>query len=174
MISEKVEKKINEQIQKEMYSAYLYMALSTKASLTGYKGVGVWFMTQYHEEMFHAMKFYNYLLDQGAIPVLQTIDKPEIKCSTIKEWFELTLAHEKSVTESIHALALLAEEEKDYATRNLLAFYVTEQIEEEKNVIDILTDLSLLGGNAQANFMLNIELGKRSVNVQTDFSHGVQ
>ena len=174
MLSKKIVDRINLQINREIYSAYLYMAMSAKASEAGYQGVPSWRMTQYHEEMFHAMKLYNYLLDQGARPELARIDAPETKGSTLKEWFSHVLEHEKFVTASIRELLELALAEKDYATENLVRWYVDEQVEEEKNATDILQQLELIGEGRQGAFMLNVQRGKRALTVQSDFSHGIE
>lgn len=104
MISKKIVDRINLQINREIYSAYLYMAMSAKAAEAGYQGVASWLMIQYHEEMFHAMKFYHYLLDQGARPELARIDAPETKGTSIKDWFTQVLEHEKFVSASIREL----------------------------------------------------------------------
>ncbi len=173
MLSKKIVDRVNLQINREIYSAYLYMAMSAKAAEAGYQGVASWLMVQYHEEMFHAMKFYYYLLDQGARPELAKIDAPETKGSTIKEWFTHVLEHEKFVTASIRELLELALAEKDYASENLLRWYVDEQVEEEKNATEILQQLELLGDGKQGAFLLNIELGKRALTVQSDFSGGI-
>lgn len=173
MISKKMADSINAQINREMYSGFLYMAMASKATEAGYTGAATWFMTQYHEEMFHAMKFYFYLEDQGVAPVLQALAKPEVPGTTLDAWFQQTLEHEKTVTKNIHDLMEIAEAEKDYATRELLGFYVSEQVEEEKNATEILQNLKLLGGNAQAYFMVNVELGKRALTVPTDYSRGL-
>lgn len=170
MLSKKIVDRINLQINREMYSAYLYMAMSAKMAEQGYNGVANWLMVQYHEEMFHAMKLYGYLIDQGASPALAQIDKPEIKAKTVKEFFEATLEHEKFVTASIRELLELALAEKDYATENLVRWYVNEQVEEEKNAVDILQTLELLGDGKQGVFMLNIELGKRKPSIPLDFT----
>lgn len=170
MISKKLAARINLQINRETYSAYLYMAMSAKMSDDGYTGIAKWFMTQYHEEMFHSMKFFQYLIDQGAKPVLEKLDKPEVKAKTIKEIFEATLEHEKFVTASIRELLELAIAEKDYASENLVRWYIDEQAEEEKNVNEILRNLDLLGDSKQGLFMLNIELGKRAVTIPLDYT----
>jgi ferritin len=170
MISKKVADRINLQINREMYSAYLYMAMSAKMSEEGYNGVASWFMVQFHEEMFHAMKFYNYLLEQGASPELAQIDKPAVKAKSIKEFFEAALEHEKFVSASIRELLELAISEKDYATENLVRWYVDEQVEEEKNATDILQTIGLMGDGKQGVFMLNIELGKRKASIPLDFT----
>ena len=170
MISKKMADRINEQINREMFSAYLYMAMSARMTEAGYQGVGKWLMIQYHEEMYHAMKLYGYLQDQGAAVELKAIAKPEFKETGIKELFQHVLEHEKYVTKSIHEVMALAIEEKDYATQVLAQWYVNEQVEEEKNATEILQTIDLLGNSAQGNFMLNIELGKRGLGVPSNFT----
>ncbi|MCX7023469.1 MAG: ferritin [Spirochaetes bacterium] len=170
MLSKKVADSVNEQINKEMFSAYLYLAMSAKATDMGYAGIANWLMVQYHEEMFHAMKFYGHLVAIGAQVDLKPIAKPLTAETTIKAIFERVLEHEKGVTASIHALMDLSIAEKDYATQNLLRWYVDEQVEEEKNAVEILTNLKLLGDGLQGLFMLNIELGKRKASVPLDFT----
>lgn len=171
MLSKKIVDRINLQINREMYSAFLYMAMSAKQSEAGYNGIANWLMVQFHEEMFHAMKLYNYLLDQGAVPLLDKIDKPEIATADVKKTFEQVLEHEKFVTASIRELLELALAEKDYATENIVRWYVDEQVEEEKNATDILQNLELLGESKQGLFMLNIELGKRAATIPLDFTN---
>lgn len=170
MLSKKIVDRINLQINREMYSAFLYMAMSAKFSDDGYRGMATWMMTQYHEEMFHAMKLYMYLQSQGALPVLDKLDAPVIKAKTVKEVFEATLEHEKFVTASIRELLELAIAEKDYATENLVRWYVDEQVEEEQNVIDILQDIDMMGDHKHALFMLNAELGKRTPTIPLDYT----
>jgi ferritin len=101
MISKKMADRINEQINREMFSAYLYLAMAAKMTEAGYKGVGNWFTIQFHEEMYHAMKFFNYLQDQGAAVELKALAKPEVKETSIKEFFQRSFEHEKGVTKSI-------------------------------------------------------------------------
>jgi len=170
MLSKKMVDRINEQINREMYSAYLYMAMSAKMNEAGYHGVAKWLMIQYHEEMFHAMKFSAYLEDQGAALELKAISKPEVKESGLKELFERVLEHEKGVTASIDEIVALAVEEKDYATQGLAAWYVSEQVEEEKNASQIIQTIGLLGGNSHAVYLLNHELGERKLSVPSDFT----
>jgi len=170
MISKKMSDRINEQINREMFSAYLYMAMSARMTEAGYKGVGKWLMVQYHEEMFHAMKLYGYLQDQGATIDLKAIAVPAFKETGIKELVQHVLEHEKGVTKSINEIMAQAIEEKDYATQGLAQWYVNEQVEEEKNDMEILQNIELIGGSAQGLFLLNIELGKRELDVATDFT----
>ena len=170
MISRKMSDRINEQINREMFSAYLYLSMSARMTEAGYHGIGKWLMIQYHEEMFHAMKFYAYLQDQGAAVELKALAQPAFKETAIKELFQHVLEHEKAVSASIREIAALAREEKDYATENLLNWYIDEQVEEEKNDAEILQLLDLIGGTAHGLFMINIELGKREAKVALDFT----
>ena len=170
MLSKRMADRINEQINKEMYSAYLYLAMSARMTEAGFKGVGNWLMIQHHEEMFHAMKFFNYLQNQGATVQLKQISVPEFKETAVKDLFQHVLEHERGVTKSIHEIMTLAIEEKDYATQVLNQWYVDEQVEEEKNASEILQTIDLVGNAQQGIFLLNIELGKRKLGVPSNFS----
>jgi len=170
MISQKMADRINVQINREMYSAYLYLAMGAKMTESGYTGIGKWLTVQYHEEMFHAMKFAKYLQDQGAAVKFGKIDEPKFSETGIKELFQHVYTHEQGVTASIREMVELARSEKDYATENLLAWYINEQVEEEKNDLDILQAIDLLGNSQHGLFMLNIELGKRDASVALDFT----
>jgi ferritin len=170
MISKKMADRINEQINREIYSAYLYLAMSARMTEAGFKGVGNWLMIQYHEEMFHAMKFFSYLQDQGATVQLKQIATPEFRETTVKDLFQHVLEHEKAVTKSIHEIMALAIEEKDYATQVLDQWYVDEQVEEEKNASEILQSIELMGNTLQGVFLLNVELGKRTLGVPSNFT----
>lgn len=170
MISSKMTDRINLQINREMYSAYLYLAMAARMTEAGYTGIGKWLTVQYHEEMFHAMKFAKYLQDQGASVKYAQLDTPAFAETGIKELFQHVLKHEQFVTSSIREIVELARAEKDYATENLLAWYIDEQVEEEKNDQEILQAIDLLGNNAQGLFMLNIELGKRDNHAPLDFT----
>lgn len=170
MLSKKMTEGLQTQINKEMASAYIYMAMSAQASDMNWPGFAKWFMVQYHEEMFHAMKIYNYLLDQGVKPELGAIAAPKTTYGTVKEMFEATYAHEQGVTKSIWNLMAIAKEEKDYATEGFLAWYVKEQVEEEKNDTEILGWLEAIGSSAGGLFQLDHKLGKRGGDVPTNFA----
>lgn len=170
MISQKMVDRINLQINREMYSAYLYLAMAAKMNELGYTGIGKWLTVQYHEEMFHAMKFVAYLHDQNADAVFAAIGTPDFKEKEVKSLFQHVLAHEQSVTASIREIMELAIAEKDYATQVLAQWYINEQVEEEKNATEILQNIDLLGNSAQGLFMLNVELGKRDASVPLDFN----
>ena len=177
MISEKMEKALNEQVNKEMYSAYLYMSMSAHSDAIGLKGFANWFMVQYHEEMMHAMKIYEYIQRQGGKVKIAAIEKPPSEFESPLDMFEKTLVHEKFVTKSINDRVDLAIAEKDHATHIFLQWYVTEQIEEEENDNDIIAKLKLVGlgeGGKNGLFMIDKELGARVTTVLTDFSKGVE
>ncbi len=161
MIGKKIEKALNTQINKELYSAYLYLAMSAEATAMGLRGTGNWFFVQYQEETGHAQKLYKYLLEQGATVTLDAIEKPKVGFKTLLAMFDATLAHERSITKSINDLMDLAVAEKDYATQILLQWYVKEQVEEEANDTDIITMLKMAGPSAGTLLMIDKQLGKR-------------
>lgn len=173
MLTEKMSNAINEQINREMYSGYLYMAMSSYSNTLGLKGFANWFMAQYHEEMMHAMKMYEYLHSHGAPVRLFKIDEPPAVFESVLDMFEKTLAHEQSVTRWINELMDLAIAEKDYATQIFLQWYVTEQVEEEENDNEIIDQLKMIGESKHGLMMIDRELGQRGVSVVTDFSKGV-
>lgn len=174
MISEKMVTALNTQINKEMYSAYLYMAMSAHSSNSGLSGFANWFMIQYQEEMLHAMKLYNYLTDQGAKVELQAIEKPATEFGTALDMFNATLAHEQFITKSINELVDLAIEEHDHATHIFLQWYVTEQIEEEGNDNEIIDKLKLAGEDGNGLFMIDKDLSTRIFNSPTTVADWTQ
>jgi len=161
MISEKMVNALNEQINKEIYSAYLYMSMSAYSTFIGLRGFANWFMVQYQEEMTHAMKIYDYVNDQGTQVKLMAISQPPTDFESPLDMFEKTLDHEKFVTKSINGLVDLAIEEKDHATNIFLQWFVTEQIEEEGNDNDIIAKLKLVGSEGNGLFILDKELAQR-------------
>jgi ferritin len=174
MLSNKMENAINGQLNKEMYSAYLYMAMSSYADSQGLKGSARWFMAQYHEEMVHAMKFYEYLQEQGNEIVLDAIDKPDTGAfSTALSLYEAALEHERFISRSINELMDIAIEEHDHASKAFLTWYVTEQVEEEQNATEIVQTLKMIGDNSAALFLYDKDLSARNVTVPTDFTNGV-
>ena len=168
-----METALNGQINKEMYSAYLYMAMSAYADSKGLKGISKWFMVQYHEEMVHAMKIFEYIQEQGNDVVLGAIEKPECDFSSALNLYQAALKHEQFITKSINDLVDLAIENHDHATKIFLEWYVTEQIEEEQNATEIVQILTMIGDNTAALFLYDKDLAARTVTVPTDFSTGV-
>lgn len=161
MLSEKMTDALNVQLNKEMYSAYLYMSMSAYSTYIGLNGFANWFMVQYQEEMTHAMKFYDYINDHGDQVKLMEIPQPPNAFDSALDMFEKTLEHEKFVTKSINELVDLAVEEKDHATYTFLQWYVSEQIEEEANDNEIISKLKLMGEDGSGMYMLDKELSQR-------------
>ena len=161
MLAKKLSKAINDQINRELFSSYLYLAMSVEATSKGFKGAGVWFRVQFQEELQHALKFQDYLLSQGAVVDLGVIEKPKVGYKSLLEMFDDTLKHEQSITQSLNDLMTLAVDEKDYATQALLQWYITEQVEEEANDNDVLTMLKMAGSSAGTLLMVDKQLGKR-------------
>ena len=174
MLSKKMTQALNEQVNREMYSAYLYMSMSAYSAELGLRGFSNWFMVQYHEEMFHAMKIYEYIQRQGETIELEAIAKPPQKFKNALDMFSQTLAHEQYITKSINDLMDLAVSKSDHATQIFLQWYVTEQVEEEENDNDIIARLKLIGDNPHGLLMLDRELADRLTTVLTDFSKGIE
>lgn len=161
MIGNKMQAAINKQINNELYSAYLYLAMSAEAAFKGYKGTAKWFQIQFQEEMGHAMKFKDYLLERGAEVELGAIAQPKAGFKSVLAMFETTLAHERGITKNIADLMDLAVKEKDYASQALLQWYVTEQVEEEASDNEIIGMLKMAGASTGTLLMIDKQLGKR-------------
>lgn len=162
MISKKMADALNEQINRELYSAYLYQAMAAYAEYTGLSGFANWFMVQYKEETEHATRFYHYILEQGAQIQLKSIAEPPQNFESPLQMFEETLKHEQFVTKSIYDLVDLSIEEKDHATHIFLQWFVTEQVEEEANDNEIISKLKLAGEKGNGLFMIDKELAART------------
>ncbi|MDH3976660.1 MAG: ferritin [Deltaproteobacteria bacterium] len=174
MLAKKMEKALVRHINEELHSAYIYMSMSAHSSSTGLKGFSTWFMAQYHEEMMHAMKMYEYVQSQGGEIILTAIEEPPRGFKSALDMVQQTLDHERYMTKNINDLLEMAIEERDHATQIFLHWYVTEQVEEEDTVGEILARLKLIGDDPNALLMLDKEMGGRAVTVPTDFSQGIQ
>lgn len=161
MLNKTVAKALNKQLNNELYSAYLYLSMSSYAGFLGLRGGANWFMVQYQEEMVHAMKFYGYLNSQGEHVELAAIAAPPTTFKGLLEMFEMTLKHEQGITAAINELIDLALKEKDHATNIFLQWFITEQIEEEENDRDLVGKLKLIGDNGQGLLMLDKDLAAR-------------
>ena len=161
MLSKKMLKALNYQINREIYSSYLYLSMSSYANSIGLKGFANWFNVQIQEELAHAQIFYNYINDQNERAIMQTIEAPESKFKSPLDLFEKTLAHEKIVTGLINNLVSIARDEKDYATDNFLAWFVKEQVEEEANANDLIAKLKFIKDDGRGLLMLDTELAAR-------------
>ncbi len=162
MINEKMKNAFNDQINKELYSEYLYLAMKSKFAEMNLQGFVNWFNVQVQEEHAHAMGMYDYLLERGGEVELMAIDKPEIKGSTPLEIFEQVLEHEEFVTSRINALMDVADEVKDRAALSFLDWYLKEQVEEESNVGGVLATLKLIGEDKKALLILDKDLATRT------------
>ena len=162
MIDKKLEEAFNDQINKELYSEYLYLAMKTKFMEWNLQGFVNWFNVQVQEEHAHGMGMFDYLDERGGQIDLRTIDKPEIKGNTPLEIFEHVLEHEQYVTSRINYVADVAEEVKDRAALSFLNWYIKEQVEEEANVGGLLATLKLIGDDKKALLMHDKELSTRT------------
>ncbi len=161
MISEKLQEALIEQLNKEYHSAYIYLGMSVYCSKEGFNGASSWFLNQYKEEVSHGMKLFKYLEDQGASITLGDIKGVGVEYGSFLDVFKKTLAHEQSMTKNLNNLSDLALKEKDHATYNLLQWFVTEQVEEEASVQEIIDHINLIGDNGYGLYNLDKELGKR-------------
>jgi ferritin len=161
MISKKCAQAINTQINREFFSAFLYLAMAKDATAKGFKGAANWFTVQFKEEQEHAHRFAKYLEDQGAKVVLAAMDAPKTEWADLLEMFKDALAHENKVTAWIGEIAALAAAEKDFATQNMLQWFINEQVEEEANAHDVIWMLEMSAGSKGALFMADKQLGKR-------------
>ena len=164
MLSSNLHQAINEQINAELWSAYLYLAMSMDAEAKGLKGVANWFHVQYLEEQDHARIFMNYLNSRDAKVVLQPIAEVPTAWNSVLEMFEQTLAHEKKVTALINNLAFIANEDRDFASINRLVWFIDEQVEEEESAREMIAAVEAVEGNKYGMYMLDKELATRVYN----------
>lgn len=162
MINEKLEKAFNDQINKELYSEYLYLSMQAYFERLNLKGFVNWMSVQVQEEHAHALGMFDYLNQRGGTVVLEAIDKPETEWSSPLAVFEQVLEHEEFVTSRINALMDVAEETKDRAAMSFLNWYLKEQVEEEDNVGNVLATLRLIGNDKKALLMLDKDLAART------------
>jgi len=161
MITAKMQDALVAHVEQEIYSAYLYLAMSAYCDVKAYKGFGRWLRAQHEEELIHARKALDYVLARGGQPALGAIAAPPREYGLILEVFELVLKHERGVTERIHALHALAVAEKDTAAQVFLQWFVSEQVEEEAAVSEIVDRLRMVGDRPSAALYLDKEYGKR-------------
>jgi ferritin len=161
MITKTMQDAINDQINKELYSAYLYLSMAAYFEDKNLPGFAHWMRVQEGEEREHAMKFYDFLLERGGRVLLKAIDAPKTEWSSTLEVAEEVAAHEAKVTASIYALYETALKEKDYPAQVMLQWFITEQAEEEKNAADIVASLKLIEAQRTAVLMLDHQLAKR-------------
>lgn len=160
-MDKKVATLINDQINKEFYSAYLYLEMSAFFSEKSLDGLAGWFRKQAAEEQEHAMKFYDYLHDNGEKVTLKAIAAPAKKYKSVAEPIKEALKHEKFVTDSIHKIYSAARKAEDFRSEQFLDWFVAEQAEEEKNAQELVDKIMLYGDAGKGLYMLDKDLGAR-------------
>jgi ferritin len=163
MIHQRVVDALNTQINLEQYSAQLYLAMSAHCESKSFRGFAHWLRVQAQEETAHALKLVNFVLDRGGKLELKALSAPPTEFGGITQVFEKILEHERSITGSINALFELSRQEKDYASEITLQWYVTEQVEEESTVGQILDQLRAVGELGGGIWYLDSKMGKRGV-----------
>ncbi|MBU0730110.1 MAG: ferritin [Proteobacteria bacterium] len=161
MLSKTIEKALNNQINAEMYSSYLYLSMSAYFASISLSGSSSWMKMQAQEEMFHAMKMYDFVNERGGRVLLAAIDQPPAQWKSVVDVFKNVLSHEQKVTGLINGLVNMALDERDHATNIFLQWFVSEQVEEEATAGDVLNKAKLVEKDASGLFVLDKELGQR-------------
>ncbi|UCH89673.1 MAG: ferritin [Thermoplasmata archaeon] len=174
MLNEQMEKALNEQLNAEMYSSYLYLSMSAYFQSRDLPGFANWMRVQAQEELMHAMKFYDFINERGGRVKLDTIEGPEVEWESPQSTFEHVLKHEQKVTGLINGLVDKAIELKDHASNNFLQWFVDEQVEEEASASDVLQKIKLVGSDGSGLLFLDQELGKRIFTPPASEQEGTQ
>ncbi len=161
MLSISVQDSINEQIKNELYSAYLYLSMSAYCASINLPGFAHWTRLQSQEEVAHALKLFDFVIDRGGRGMLQAIDRPPVEFKSVTDVAEQTLAHEQKVSGMIQSLYETAIKENDYASQVELQWFITEQVEEERSAEEIVQQLKMLGDQGPSLFLLDRELADR-------------
>jgi ferritin len=161
MLKENVQEALNEQLNAELYSSYLYLSMSTYFQSVELKGFANWMRVQAQEELSHAMKFYDYVNESGGRVTLKEISAPQTEWDSPHAVFKHVFQHEQKVTSLIDNLVGLATKEKDHATNNFLQWFVKEQVEEESSANEVLEKVKLVGDDSSGLLSLDQELGRR-------------
>lgn len=165
MLSQNLYKAINDQINAELWSAYLYLSMSMDCEAKGYKGIANWFYVQFQEEQAHARIFMNYLNSVDAKVNLLPISEVKTSWDSVLDMFRQTLEHEKKVTGMINNIAAIANADKDYAAINRINWFIDEQVEEEESAREMITTFEAVEGNKYGMYMIDKELAARVYNV---------
>ena len=161
MLNEKMKKALNDQLNAELYSSYLYLSMNAYFKSVNLDGFANWMYYQAQEELEHSLKFYDFIIRRGGKVQLQQIAAPPTEWNSPLAVFEATLEHEQKVTGLINNLVDVAHEERDHATSIFLQWFVSEQVEEEESVGGVLEQLKLIGDAKGGLFMVDRELAKR-------------
>lgn len=162
MLNKKIEAALNEQINAEMWSAYLYLSMASYCHFIGQPGMASWFEVQFQEEQDHAKILFNYVNQRGGRVELKPIDAVPTEWNGVLNVFEETLRHEQKVTSLINKLYALTHEENDFATQSMLKWFIDEQVEEEENAQTIIDNVKMIKDNGYGLYMLDKELGSRT------------
>ena len=162
MLSERMMKALNKQLNAELYSAYLYLSMAAYFESKNLKGFANWMRVQAQEELMHAMKFFDYINERGGRVYLEAIEKPPTEWKSPLDVFEATYEHEVKVTSMINDLVNMAMEEKDHATYNMLQWFVAEQVEEEASADEVRQQLRMIKEDGRGIMMLDRELKQRT------------
>jgi ferritin len=168
MLSKKMQDALNGQVNAELYSAYLYLAMEAYFQSVNLTGFANWMRVQSQEEVSHGMKIYDFVNERGGRAALEAIAKPPAEWKSPLAVFEAAYKHEQKVTGLINNLVEMAIKEKDHATEIFLQWFVTEQVEEEKNAGEIVAKLQALKDSAGGLYFLDKELGKRTLEAEGD------
>ena len=161
MLKEKIQKALNQQVNAELYSSYLYLAMAAYFETINLKGFANWMRVQTQEELVHAMKFYDFIIERGGKAVLSSIEGPPTEWASPLAVFEQAYEHEQKVTGLINKLVDLSMAEQDHATNNFLQWFVAEQVEEEASADEVVQKIKLMGDASGGLFMLDRELAQR-------------
>ena len=162
MLSDRMQKAFNDQINAEFYSAFLYLSMSAYFEDAGMEGCASWMRVQYLEEQSHAMKMLDYVCERGGRALLGAIDAPPTEWKSAEDVFVVTFEHEKKVSGLINSLMSVARDENDYASESFLRWFVDEQVEEEASAEAVVNKMRLVGGAGHGLFVLDRELGQRT------------
>lgn len=173
MLNEKVHQAINEQINAELYSAYLYQSMMAHFDAMGLSGFANWMRIQSMEETLHAYKFYDYIIERGEKVTLKTIEGPQTEWETPLAAFENVLQHEQKVTSLINNIMDIALDVRDHASSSFLQWFIDEQVEEEATAEGLVQKLRLVGDNPQALLMMDKDLAARVFTVPTGMPSAV-
>lgn len=161
-MSRELFKAINDQINAELWSAYLYLSMSMDCEDKGYKGIANWFYVQFQEEQAHARIFMNYLNSRDEKVVLLPIAEVKTEWETVLDMYKDTLNHERKVTAMINNIAAIAEQDRDYASINRITWFIDEQVEEEESAREMISTFEAVEGNKYGMYMIDKELASRS------------
>jgi ferritin len=162
MLTDRMHQALNDQIQAEFFSAYLYLSMAAYFENLGLEGMSNWMMVQFQEEQSHALKFFHYVNERGGRVELQSLAQPDRQWESPLAAFEAALDHERMISKRIGDLADLAVAEKDHATHNMLQWFISEQVEEEATVDGIVGQLRLVGAQGPGLFMIDREMRART------------